>query len=159
MEAPACPLSPMCTLPCIRAVLWKCRLMDCKARLRQVCRPRFDVTSRTSCARSSTTCKKLGVRGDVWIDGSFATQKPEPQDIDVALAIGWPALTAMTDANKQRLASLMNEEGRAYAQAKWNVDFYVFRATNFNERRYWFELFSKNPDSSNRKGIPFVRLT
>lgn len=103
--------------------------------------------------------QELGVRGDVWIDGSFATQKPEPQDIDVALAIGWPALTAMTDANKQRLAYLMNEEGRAYAQAKWNVDFYVFRATNFNERRYWFELFSKNPDSSNRKGIPFVRLT
>lgn len=103
--------------------------------------------------------QELGVRGDVWIDDSFATQKPDPRDIDVALAIGLPALAAMADADKQQIEYLRNEEGRAYARTKWNVDFYVFHATDFAARRYWFDLFSRNPDSSNPKGIPFVKLT
>lgn len=52
----------------------------------------------------------------------------------------------------------MDQEGRAYTRTKWNVDFYVFHATNFAERQYYLELFSRNPDADNPKGIPFVRL-
>ena len=101
---------------------------------------------------------RLGAQGDVWIDGSYATKDPHPQDIDVVLVISRLALNAMTKANFERLGYYGSVDGRAYVRTKWHIDFYIVSANNYKRRDIWQELFSNNPDQSNPKGIPFVEL-
>lgn len=101
---------------------------------------------------------RLGAQGDVWIDGSYATKDPHPQDIDVVLVISPLVLHAMTQANSEQLGYYGGVEGRAYVRTKWHIDFYIIAADNDKRRDSWQELFSNNPDQSNPKGIPFVEL-
>lgn len=101
---------------------------------------------------------KLGVHGEIWIDGSYATRKPNPSDVDVVLAIAPRALRALAAEHLKQLDYYGREDGRPYVRRKWQVDFYVINATDPQRRRSWQTLLSNNPDQSNRKGIPFVRL-
>ena len=101
---------------------------------------------------------RLGAHGELWINGSYATKKPEPRDMDVALCIPLTVASAISDAQLDRLYYISNVDNRAYVRAKWHVDFYVFEASDIASRRYYFELFSRNPDQFNRKGIPLIRL-
>ena len=102
--------------------------------------------------------RNLGARGELWIDGSYATKKPEPADIDLALSLPITVASAMSDAQLERLAYLSDIDNRPYVRAKWHVDFYVFEASDVANRSYFLELFSRNPDQFNQKGIPFIRL-
>ena len=105
-----------------------------------------------------TELKRINVRGDLWIDGSYATKKPEPADVDLALLIPRVVLSAMSDTQLKRLSFLTDKENREYVRAKWQVDFYVFEASDLKRRSYFIDLFSRNPDKFNRKGIPYVQL-
>jgi len=102
--------------------------------------------------------RRLNVQGDLWINGSYSTKKPEPADVDLALCTSRIALSAMSAEELEGLRSLSDEENRAYVRTKWQVDFYVFEASDVGRRSYFLDLFSRNPDASNQKGIPFVRL-
>ena len=102
--------------------------------------------------------ERLGVHGELWIDGSFATKKREPGDIDLALSIPRVIVSAMSDESLERLRFLSDEENRAYVRSRWQVDLYVFESSNVARRAYFLEQFSRNPDSANRKGFPFVKL-
>ncbi len=99
----------------------------------------------------------LGVHGDIWIDGSYATRKPEPQDVDVVLVVSPVVLSAIAPEKLATLAHYMTREGRAYVRATWQVDFYIVKA-NSSEGEHWEEWLSRNPDQSSRKGIPFVQI-
>ena len=100
----------------------------------------------------------LGVRGEIWINGSYATKKPDPRDVDVALSMSPVALTALTDEHRRRLGYYGAEEGRPYVRNQWQVDFYIFNSSNPQRCEYFRVLFSNNPDQANPKGIPFIRL-
>ena len=100
----------------------------------------------------------LGAHGELWINGSYATKKPEPGDIDVALSMPLVTVSAMSDENLDRFRALTERENRAYVRARWQVDFYVFESSDLSSRTYYLELFSRNPDQSSPKGIPFIRL-
>ena len=102
--------------------------------------------------------ERLGVQGDIWIDGSYATKKPNPQDIDVALVMSRPTLEAMPEAGRKRLADLTDLENRMLVRRRWQIDLYVFDGANRQRWDYFFDLFSRNPDAENTKGIPFVRI-
>lgn len=102
--------------------------------------------------------KKLGVQGDLWIDGSFSTKNPNPVDVDLALCVSSITLNAMTDENIQTLQYYVSSEGRQYVRSKWGCDFYAMDSSNVGERSYYQELFSNNPDSQNTKGIPVVKI-
>ena len=101
---------------------------------------------------------RLGVHGELWINGSFATKKPEPSDIDLALSIPRVIVSTMSDESLQRIRFLSDEENRAYVRSRWQVELYVFESSNVARRQYFLNLFSRNPDNTNRKGIPFVKL-
>ena len=105
-----------------------------------------------------TMLSALGARGDLWINGSYATKKPEPGDVDVVLSMPLVTVSAMSDENLERLRFLTDQGSRAYVRARWQVDFYVFESSDLASRNYYFELFSRNPDQSSRKGIPFIRI-
>ena len=101
---------------------------------------------------------RLGVHGDIWINGSYATKKPDPRDVDVALSISPVALSALPDDQRQRLGYYAAEEGRHHVRNQWQVDFYIFDSTNRRSHEYFRDLFANNPDRANQKGIPFIRL-
>ena len=101
---------------------------------------------------------KLGVHGDIWIDGSYATRKPNPQDVDVVLVLSPTVLSAIAPKNRATLKRYLTHEGRASIRAKWQVDFYVAKANSSSERSFWEDWLSRNPDQSSRKGIPFVQI-
>ena len=100
----------------------------------------------------------LGVQGDIWIDGSYATKKPDPQDIDVALVMSRPTLEAMPEVDRKRLADLTAPENRPRVRRRWQIDLYVFDGANQKRWDYFFDIFSRNPDAESAKGIPFVRI-
>ena len=101
---------------------------------------------------------KLEVHGDLWIDGSFATMTPEPMDVDVALITPIEAIQKLTPENFEEIEYLSSKAGRSYVRQKWQVDFYVVESSNLGLRRYYEQLFSRNPDDNNFKGIPYVKL-
>ena len=101
---------------------------------------------------------KLGVHGDLWIDGSFATTAPEPKDVDLVLMTSKEIIRKLTPENFEELNYLSNEDGRDYVRQKWQVDFYVAESSNLGARRKYENLFSRNPDDINLKGIPYVKL-
>jgi hypothetical protein len=41
-----------------------------------------------------------GIRGEIWVDGSFLTEKLNPEDVDVLLAVDAGAYAAMSPAQK-----------------------------------------------------------
>ena len=100
----------------------------------------------------------LGARGELWINGSYATSKPEPADIDLVLFMPIVTIGSMTDEHKERLEYLSALDNRPYVRAKWNIDFYIRESSDLDGRRYFMDMFSRNPDVQSRKGIPFVRL-
>ena len=100
----------------------------------------------------------LGVHGDIWINGSYATKKPDPRDVDLALSMSPVALQTLPDEQRRRLGYYGGEEGRPHVRKRWQVDFYVFPSTYPQRYEYFRTLFSNNPDQANQKGIPFIRL-
>ena len=102
--------------------------------------------------------ERLGVHGELWIDGSFATKKPEPGDIDLALSIPRVIVSSISDENLLRLRFLSDEKNRAYVRSKWQADLYLFESSNVARRAYFLDLFSRNPDRASQKGIPFIKL-
>ncbi len=100
--------------------------------------------------------QELGVKGEIWINGSFSTRNPTPMDYDVLLVMPKIILSAMSEDNLGELDALSSE--RELTRAKWSCDFYVIESSNIGDRKYYEELFSKNPDLQNRKGIPVIKL-
>ena len=102
--------------------------------------------------------ERLGVHGDLWINGSYATKKPAPADIDLVLSIPPNIVSGMSQQSLDRFDFLSDSRNRGYVRALWQVDFYVFKSSDLGRRSYFFDLFSKNPDRSNPKGIPFIKI-
>ena len=63
-----------------------------------------------------------------------------------------------TTEDMTTLRRFMTRDGRREIRSKWQVDFYIADANSSAEHDYWLDLLSRNPDQSNRKGIPFVAI-
>ncbi|QEI13842.1 DUF6932 family protein [Cellvibrio japonicus] len=100
--------------------------------------------------------RSLGVKGELWIDGSFSTKNLEPMDIDLLLVIPRIVLSAMTEENLKELDELTGN--RELTRARWSCDLYVIESSNIARRKYYEDFFSQNPDKDNRKGIPVIKL-
>ncbi len=100
----------------------------------------------------------LGVKGEIWINGSFSTMNPNPHDFDVLLIIPKVTLSGMTEENKHRLYELTDESKKDYVRRRWSCDLYVCDQSNLGARRMYELKFSKNPDVG-AKGIPVIKLS
>ncbi len=102
--------------------------------------------------------ESLGVKGELWIDGSFSTKNPHPVDIDLLLVISRTTLENLSPSNLNELNGLASNQGRPYVRIRWNCDLYVIESSDFVGRKYYENLFSNNPDQSNKKGIPVIAI-
>jgi hypothetical protein len=101
--------------------------------------------------------QKLGVKGELWIDGSFSTMNPNPHDFDVLLVIPRVTLAGMTPENRDELFNLTDQSNKEYVKRRWSCDLYVCEKSNLAVQRQYEISYSKNPEVGD-KGIPVIKL-
>lgn len=95
--------------------------------------------------------KKLGLKAEVWIDGSFATHAPDPSDVDVVFYFSPSAIDQLTSEKKEKFERLF--QSRKFMKNLYLVE--VFYAEIGNEVDYaeWRQVFGTSYDKTAPKGI------
>ena len=92
----------------------------------------------------------LGLGMEVWLDGSFTTRCPEPDDIDLVVLLTNQAVNNLTRAQQTRLSLLLNERERI--RIRYSCDVYHIDTHNTERRQHWTTVFATNHDGT-PKGI------
>ena len=101
--------------------------------------------------------RSLGLKSyEIWIDGSFATRKPNPNDVDMVCFIPKKTIESIPDPQLKRLKYLGNEEGRAYIRVRWGCDYYHCPFDSIDDRNSWKEKFFSDSNGL-AKGIVRIR--
>ena len=95
--------------------------------------------------------RKVGIPFQVWIDGSFATQKPNPNDIDLIVGVREGDIASLSDAQSELLEGLTYRRNRVILQYK--VDVYLVNLDNESEQDHWITFFSTDKDQRGKKGM------
>lgn len=97
--------------------------------------------------------RQLGIPIELWMDGSFTTNKENPNDIDLVLFASETDVNNLSPPHKTQLAGLMD---RVSSKHKFGCDVSFSIKENQNMRSYWrgWYGFDRN---ENPKGI--ARLT
>jgi len=99
--------------------------------------------------------RDIGIRCEVWLNGSFTTTKPEPDDIDLVVHIQSGQIDALPET---RLRKLNDLNDRGLLRARYSCDVYVDRMGDAERKQYWLEKFGRGRDGSASKGIPVLRI-
>ncbi|NLR74007.1 hypothetical protein HF682_02385 [Leeia sp. IMCC25680] len=102
----------------------------------------------------------LGLSGTLWLDGSFLTGKPAPNDIDCVLwGPHWIHNTDdLTEAKKAEAFHLLD---RAIVGKLYNIDLYIEAPTDdqkFNREAYWGGVLGFAHDRSTAKGFAEIGI-
>ncbi|KAF0240574.1 MAG: hypothetical protein FD167_4140 [bacterium] len=98
--------------------------------------------------------KKLNVRCEIWLDGSFVTKKEDPQDIDLVVFIKNTDMIRLSDAKKLELRILTNEKLTEEQKKECVCDSYLGSSEDLLDRRYWKKTFGlTNEEPPKPKGI------
>ncbi|MFJ2329549.1 DUF6932 family protein [Pseudomonas sp. NPDC087690] len=100
-----------------------------------------------------------GVRGTLWLDGSFLTEKVGPSDIDCILwNPSWVDEAGATDQVKSEVLKLLD---RATAEAIFNLDFFMETPAAdrvFHREAYWRGILGFCHDRVTAKGFAEIAL-
>lgn len=92
----------------------------------------------------------LGLPMEIWLDGSFTTRCPEPDDIDLVVLLPYEQVAALSHADQVKLDLLLNQRDRI--RIRYTCDVYHLDTNSATERQRWTQQFSTNHDGS-PKGI------
>ncbi|MDO7849315.1 hypothetical protein Q5H92_23325 [Hymenobacter sp. M29] len=90
----------------------------------------------------------LGLTMEIWLDGSFTTRCPEPNDIDLVVLLSYREVARLAHAEQIRLSFLLNERLRI----RYACDVYHADIGDAAERHRWTQQFATNHDNT-PKGI------
>lgn len=106
-----------------------------------------------------TTLRASGVRGRLWLDGSFLTEKVGPSDIDcIFWSPSWVDETKVTQQVKAEVSKLLD---RAYAENIFGLDFYMETPAPdrvLHREAYWRGMLGFCHDRVTAKGFAEVTL-
>lgn len=91
---------------------------------------------------------------EVWVDGSFTTEKPEPDDIDMLLVIDYEQLNLVPPMFQPQVEKLLN---RPYIKHNYNIDLLLLRNGQDEDRMHWRGVFGHDREDT-PKGIVRVPL-
>jgi len=97
----------------------------------------------------------FGVTCQVWIDGSYATAKTNPSDVDLLIVFDVADIQALSDTKHQELTALLD---RVSAKVRYHCDVYFIPDNDAEEAAYWQDKFGHGHDRSISKGIPRISL-
>lgn len=101
------------------------------------------------------TLREMGLKGEIWLDGSFLTEKPEPSDVDLLFVADSAALAQTYARHAATLEALFS---RGEARALYLCDAYCCTQDDANKLSYWRGWFGFFRDGSRAKGIARINL-
>jgi hypothetical protein len=97
--------------------------------------------------------EEIGIPFEVWINGSFVTNKEEPNDIDVAFFFDPAVANALPEDKKIIFREVANNSVSKY---RYNCDVYFLPNNDVNLRSYWRGWFGF---TRTEKAKGFARIT
>ena len=99
--------------------------------------------------------RQIAVNFEIWIDGSFVTEKPNPNDIDIVVFASSNELNVLSSQDQLRLRSLLD---RNNVRQALGLDVLFAVAEDTNVRSYWrgWYGFDRN---ERPKGIARIVIT
>jgi hypothetical protein len=98
----------------------------------------------------------VGIPFTVWVDGSFTTEKPEPEDIDIMLLLDDHIVDSLPPEKAMILDSYLD---KATAKARFQVHLFHQRRSDVNMLSYWRGWFGFYRDEQTPKGIAVLECT
>jgi hypothetical protein len=98
----------------------------------------------------------LGLETEIWIDGSFSTHKPEPQDIDVVFLLDQTAVTNLDSKKSKLFADLFIN--REEVKARYSLDVYFIDSDDEDEKQKWISTYGFDSRKMNSKGIYKIQI-
>ena len=110
--------------------------------------------------------QSLGINCDVWVDGSFLTEKTEPGDLDMVICLPWGVAQNLNKDQQEFLQSIGDSENRFLYKAKYYCDPYVFPdippefhpTLGRSGREVWLRTFGRDR-AGNPKGIAVLSIS
>ena len=98
----------------------------------------------------------VGIDFEIWIDGSFATKKENPNDIDIAVIHDPKTVNELPEDKKKILVNLFNDKNET--RIRYSCDVYFIQNDKKNHRSYWRGWFGFSR-TEKPKGIPRIYLS
>ncbi|RRB02052.1 DUF6932 family protein [Larkinella rosea] len=100
---------------------------------------------------------KLQIQIEIWIDGSFTTKSPEPDDIDIVVWIDQPDLDTLSGPMLVLFDRMITE--RELVKVRYNIDVYLGERGNENDEAKFLKLFTGGHLAHYTKGFFKLILT
>jgi len=91
---------------------------------------------------------------EIWVDGSFTTEKPEPDDIDMLLVIDYDRLNLLPTMFQPQVEKLLN---RSFIKHNYNIDLLLLGSGLEEDRMHWRGVFGYDREDT-PKGIVRISL-
>lgn len=93
---------------------------------------------------------ELGLKAEIWLDGSYSTNKPEPGDMDILIVFDVNEVNNLPMEKRPLLQELFDRE---LSKIRYSIDVLLLPSNDINNRSYWrgWFGFSRNEQP---KGIP-----
>ena len=98
----------------------------------------------------------LGLNAELWIDGSFSTLKPEPEDIDVVFLLDVTEINNLKDRKLKLFEELFIN--RVMVKARYSVDVYYIDKNDEIDKQKWITTYGFDSRKINSKGIYKIQL-
>lgn len=102
--------------------------------------------------------QKLGIPLEVWIDGSFTTRKPEPEDVDIIVWAREADCEALDSRKGILFDQMLHIDNHERVKILYNVDVNLANAESAERRDYWLKQFGSDRSKLTTKGIYTLSL-
>jgi hypothetical protein len=92
---------------------------------------------------------------DIWLDGSYCTHKPEPNDVDTLIVVDPSDVNVLSMEDQRKLKILLDN---SYSKSVYGCDVYVVNRQDIVKVSYWRGWFGFERDGVTAKGIPFIEV-
>jgi len=100
--------------------------------------------------------QEISIECDLWLDGSFTTNNPEPGDIDVVIFSDEENLSRLTVSQREKFRRLLSNKD--LTQYRYSCDVSYCERRNAGKRSYWRGWFGFSSDTETPKGIARLHL-
>lgn len=103
----------------------------------------------------ATEVAALGLRGELWFDGSFVCEKNEPDDIDLVVIVDPHSLEQLGAEQYDLVERVFHNPT---AKALYGCDVYFAVSSDIGSVSYWRGWYGFKRDGKTAKGIGFISL-
>ncbi len=98
----------------------------------------------------SQELESTGIAAKLWVDGSFLTQKPDPNDIDLVVMFCPKSVDALPPDSQRALVLLLDNQA---SKARFSLDVYCIDYNNAQDCSYWRGWLGFHRDGITAKGF------